>query len=99
MTQAQLGISFTMANDEGKITDINWHPREEKIVCTLSNNVSLTLNRSDHKTVLSICKGRKVMDLSLDQYESLCDFKLGFQLLLSFLEGNAREHQDKKQVE
>jgi hypothetical protein len=92
MTQAQLGINFTLANAEGRMTDIKWHQKDAKIICILNDDSSLVLRRAKQKTVLTLYNGRKSVDISMDQYEAMCDLKVGIQLLQSFLEGNSYAH-------
>jgi hypothetical protein len=94
MAQAQLGINFTMVNAEGRITNIKWHPKHAKIICILNDDSSLVLTRAKQKTVLTLHSGRKSVDISMDQYEAMCDLKVGIQLLQSFLEGNSCAHTD-----
>jgi hypothetical protein len=91
MTQAQLGISFGLTNAEGKTTNVKWYPKDEKIICDLNDDTSLVLTRSKQEHVLTLCNGRKSMVITMDQYEIMCDLKLGIQLLQSFLEGNSKE--------
>jgi hypothetical protein len=87
MTQAQLDIiDFTMLKENR--SNIKWYPVDKKFICTLDDRSFLELKRSRNKTVFTVHVHGKSINLSMDVYETICDLKLGIQLLHSFMEGN-----------
>ncbi|MCG8046162.1 MAG: hypothetical protein N0E48_10985 [Candidatus Thiodiazotropha endolucinida] len=91
MAQAQLDIvNFSLSRPE--ISRLCCQVNKREIVCWINDSLSLTVKRINSCTQIEIKEGRKKALLSLEQYEALCDLKLGVQLLDSFLRGNLEEN-------
>ena len=86
MTQAHLdSVNFSIQCEE--FQQVQCELRQQKVLCSLTDNVSLLIRKDKANTTVAIQKGGHRIKLSVDLYEKLCDSHLTVLTLIAFLEG------------
>ena len=90
MTQAHLdSVNFSISCDE--FQQVQCKLREQKVLCSLTDNVSLVIRKEKSDIIVSIQKGGNKINLPLDLFKKLCESHLTVLTLAAYLEGHSYE--------